>query len=118
MTAKTPNIRYIVAKTHLPQFMRFLKQQMSPFYPFRGGGVAKRGKCHLLLLFFYIGASLTRNAATWKGLDLSGMYVKVAQLPTCGGAIIVCCGEQQLYEIFASATTAIVKYLHQKLQPL
>ena len=43
MTAKSPNIRYIVAKTHLPQFLRFLKQQMSPFYPFRGGGGCRKG---------------------------------------------------------------------------
>ena len=33
MIAKTPNIHCFVAKTHLSQFTRFLRQQMSPFYP-------------------------------------------------------------------------------------
>ena len=73
MTAKTPNIRYIVAKTHLPQFMRFLKQQMSPFYPFRGGGVAKRGKCHLFLELFVQYTSL-----------ISGLISKKSFFPGAG----------------------------------
>ena len=53
MIAKTPNIRCFVAKTHLSQFTRFFRQQMSPFYPFRGG-VAKRGQFHLFLPFFLL----------------------------------------------------------------
>ena len=35
-----------------------IRQQMSPFDPFRGGGVAKRGQCPLYLPFFFRRASL------------------------------------------------------------
>ena len=54
MTAKTPNIRYIVAKTHLLQSTRFFKQQMSPFYLFRGGGVRQKGTCSPFFTFLFI----------------------------------------------------------------
>ena len=37
MIAKTPNMRCFVAKMHSLQFTLFLRQQMSPFYQFRGG---------------------------------------------------------------------------------
>ena len=54
MTAKTPNIRYIVAKTHLLQSTRFFKQQMSPFYLFGGGGSPKGDMFTFFFTFFFI----------------------------------------------------------------
>ena len=62
MTAKTPNIRYIVAKTHLLQSTRFFKQQMSPFYPFRGGGSPKGDNVTFFYRFFISGLPLAYNA--------------------------------------------------------
>ena len=50
MIAKTPNIRCFVAKTHLSRFTHFFRQQMSPFYPFRGKGGSPKGDN---VTFFY-----------------------------------------------------------------
>ena len=52
MIAKTLNIRSFVAKTHLSRFTLFFRQQMSPFYPFRGGGVRPKGTMSPFLTFF------------------------------------------------------------------
>ena len=55
MIAKTPNIRCFVAKTHLSQFTYFFRQQMSPFYPFRGGGRWKGTMSPFFTVFFIAG---------------------------------------------------------------
>ena len=55
MIAKTLNIRSFVAKMRLLQFTLFFRQQMSPFYPFRGGG-CRKGTMSPFFPFFYCGA--------------------------------------------------------------
>ena len=83
MIPKTLNIRSFVTKTHLSRYTLFFRQQMSPFYLFRGG-VAERGQCHLFLPFFYSAASLNSLTLTYYhlvhaavGQDREGPLVQV-----------------------------------------